>query len=341
MAKSKVTIYDIARMAGVSPSAVSLVLNDKPNVSEATRELVKKIIEENNYTPNLNSRKLILKKSFNIFVVVESCFASFDDMFYNSSIIGILELCRKYNYLVVLSDISKDYASSSLRLAVEQKNIDGAIFLQDIRPETATALKEANCPFVVLDAHECKRDIPCVYSDYSEAVKQGINYLLSCGHRRISLIAMDRIPAFYMSVMKGYLAALESAGLRCRPEWITQALPEKNSVSQAVDKLLSCDERPDSMFCSMDIIGIYAIQVLSNRGLSVPTDISVCSVDNIVSSQYCCPSLTTVNIEKKEMGRIAVQMLYDILMRTPGNQSPNHVCAPIGETIIRESVAVR
>ena len=69
MSKQKVTIHDIARMANVSPSAVSLVLNHKPGVSEDTRNLVQQIIRETGYTPNLNSQKLILRKSFNIFIV--------------------------------------------------------------------------------------------------------------------------------------------------------------------------------------------------------------------------------------------------------------------------------
>ena len=100
MPKSRITINDIARMANISPSAVSIVLNNKPGVSESTRELVQKIIRETNYTPNLNSQKLILNKSFNIYVVVESRFAAFDNMFYNSAILGVLEVYKKSRFLL-------------------------------------------------------------------------------------------------------------------------------------------------------------------------------------------------------------------------------------------------
>lgn len=338
MPKSRITINDIARMANISPSAVSIVLNNKPGVSESTRELVQKIIRETNYTPNLNSQKLILNKSFNIYVVVESRFAAFDNMFYNSAILGVLEVCRRYNYNVVLTDIDGTYINSSLKQAIEQKNIDGAIFLQDIQPETAEALKKAGCPFVILDAHELRDDIPCVYSDYAAGTEQGVDYLIQNGHRKIALFGAAEIPAYYMAGIHGYLAALEKADIKCHPGWIIPTSPDKASVEESVGKLLSCEERPDALFCCMDMIALYTMQSLLRRGLSLPQDMSVCSIDNIVSAQFCMPALTTVDIEKKEMGKSAAGLLYDLIHQKSKDEIHLHICTPIGKTVVRDSV---
>lgn len=340
MSKQKVTIHDIARMANVSPSAVSLVLNHKPGVSEDTRNLVQQIIRETGYTPNLNSQKLILRKSFNIFIVVESCFAAFDNMFYNSAIMGVLESCRAFNYNVVLSDIPVEYASSSLKRAVDQKNIDGAIFLQDIRPDTAKALQEASLPFVVLDAHTLADDVPCVYCDYALAAEQCVSFLIHAGHCNIGFLGMGEIPAFHMACMQGYLTALGKAGLHCNPNWVIPTIPEKADVDTAVERLRACPERPDALFCNMDLIAIYAMQSLMQHGFTLPEDMSVCSIDNIVSAQYCYPALTTVDIDKKEMGKAAVNLLMALLERKPDEEIPVHICTSIGKTIVRDSVYI-
>ena len=340
MGKQKITIHDIARMANVSPSAVSLVLNHKPGVSEDTRNLIQTIIKETGYTPNLNSQKLILRKSFNIFVVVESRFASFDNMFYNSAIMGILESCKKRNYNVVMSDIQDEYAFSSLKRAVDQKNVDGAIFMQDIHPDTARALKDASLPFVVLDAHTITADIPCVYCDYAQAAEQAVSFLISTGYSRIGYLGMGEIPAFHMACMQGYLTALGKAGLHCNPNWVIPTVPEKNDVNAAVEKLLTSPECPDALFCNMDLIAIHAMQSLMQHGFTLPEEMSVCSIDNIVSAQYCYPALTTVDIEKKEMGKTAVELIMALLEEKWEDKTEIHVCTSIGKTIIRESVQI-
>ncbi|MGI6744549.1 MAG: LacI family DNA-binding transcriptional regulator [Eubacteriales bacterium] len=341
MSKQNITIVDIARIAEVSPTAVSFVINNKPGVSDKTRAKVKRIIKNVGYTPNLNSQKLILNKSFNIFIVIDNSYAAFDNMFYNSAVIGIMEQCRLYNYNAVMADISSKNRSSMLKRAISQKNIDGAVFLQSITSETANELVMYELPFVVLDSHKSPGAIPSVYCDYTEASKKAVNYLIATGHKRIAFIGMSDIANFYNSMLKGYTEALIQAKIPTDSTIILEASQEKQSVHVAVTKLLSCINNIDSVFCSTDLIAIYAMQSLQHFGIDVPRDISICAVDNIIMSQLYTPSLTTVDIEKKKMGVLAVDMLMDMINNNKSISEVKSKLLPPGDIIVRESVKKR
>ncbi len=341
MQKKQITIHDIARLAGVSASAVSIVLNDRPGVSDATRSHIKRIIRSNHYTPNLNSRKLILNKSFNIFIVADhnAGEGAFDDMFYNSAIMGALGRCGEAGYNLVLCDILHEYASSALKQAVDQHNVDGVIFLQNIRSEVAHELTRADIPFVVLDSHKQKSDYPCIYCDYADASAKAVSYLIETGHKRIAFIGNSSVHEFYMSSFNGYMGALEEHKIPCYPSLATSAEANFDSVNLAVGRLLQSEIKADAIFCAADLLAIYAIHCLSLQGISIPKDISICAVDNILPSQLSIPPLTTVDIAKDRMGIEAVDILMTMIEGK--NDMPRQRCIPTGEILIRNTVKKR
>ncbi|MBO5273332.1 MAG: LacI family DNA-binding transcriptional regulator [Clostridia bacterium] len=341
MQKERMTIHDIAKLAGVSASAVSIVLNDRPGVSDATRSHIKKIIRSNNYTPNLNSRKLILNKSFNIFIVADhrAGEGAFDDMFYNSAIMGALSRCGEVGYNLVLCDILQEYASSTLKQAVDQHNVDGVIFLQNIRAEVAEELTRAAMPFVVLDSHKQKSGYPCICCDYADASAKAVSYLIKTGHKQIAFIGNSSVHEFYISTFNGYMGALEKHGIPCCPSLATSAEVNFESINQAIGRLLKSEIKPDAIFCAADLMAIFAMQSLAMRGISIPEQISVCAVDNILPSQLSVPPLTTVDIAKNRMGTEAVDMLMDMI---EGKNDINfRRCIPTGEVLVRNTVINR
>lgn len=335
----KITIADIARLAGVSQSAVSIVMNNRPGVSEQTRQKILQIISENNYTPNVNSRKLSTNKSFNIFIAVDTEYASFDDAFYNSALMGIIERCTENGYNAVLVDLTRDTTGSILLRAVNQKNVDGVIFLQSIRDVFRAVCVSAQLPFVVLDAHELIKDIPSVRCDYKKATERAVQYLLDQGHKQIALFGIGEIPAYFRETCAGYLQALSSHRLITEDAFAYSVRPTSNSVEQALDALLSY-QMPDAIFCTGDLIAIYVIQGLNRRGLHVPEKISVMAMDNINAALLCTPTLTTVDIDKQKMGTEAVNLLVRLIDRDASVQFP-YCQLPPGEIIIRESVIPR
>lgn len=334
----KITIADIARLAGVSQSAVSIVMNNRPGVSEQTREKILQIIRENNYIPNVNSRKLSTNKSFNIFIAVDTEYASFEDAFYNSALMGIIERCMENGYNAVLVDLTRDTTGNILLRAVNQKNVDGVIFLQSIRDVFLEVCVSVQLPFVVLDAHELIKDIPSVRCDYKEATERAVHYLLENGHKQIALFGIGEIPAFFRETCAGYLNALSSYGLITEDAFAYSVLPTSDSVEHALDTLLSY-QTPDAIFCTGDLIAIYVIQCLNRRGFRVPEKISVMAMDNINASMLCTPTLTTIDIDKKKMGTEAVSMLLQLINHDVSEQYP-YCLLPAGEIIIRESVAL-
>nr|MBQ4319736.1 LacI family DNA-binding transcriptional regulator [Clostridia bacterium] len=310
---------------------------DRPGVSDITRNNIKKIIRQTNYTPNLNSRKLILNKSFNIFVVVDNTFAAFDNMFYNSAIMGIIERCKAVNYNVVLSDITIDYQNSGLKRAIDENNVDGVIFLQNTRPEISDSLRSSGLPFVLLDSHGYSQSDHSVYCDYSDAAYRAVEYLIKCGHERIAFIGDSNIQEFYLASFDGYMKSLSDHGLSSNVEWVTSATQNNDSASEAVRRLMRSDIRPDAVFCAADLIAIYAMKALHHMGIRVPDDISVCAVDNIISAQFCTPALTTVDIAKKHMGIAAVDILMELMSEPDSGKIKNRMIAA-GNVIERESV---
>lgn len=341
MQKKRMNIHDIAKLAGVSASAVSIVLNNKPGVSDATRTHIKKIIRLNNYTPNLNSRKLILNKSFNIFIVADQSagHGAFDDMFYNSAIMGALDRCGKVGYNLILCEMMVAYESSSLKQAIDQHNVDGVIFLQNIRAEIAEELNRISMPFVVLDSHIPNAEYPCVYCDYADAARKATIHLIESGHRQIAFIGYQNVRDFYMSTFDGYMKALDEYKIQCVPSLVTSADTCFESVDEAVGRLLQSQVKADALFCAADLIAIFAMQSLNLRGIRIPLDISVCAVDNILPSRLSIPPLTTVDIAKDRMGMEAVDLLMELIENKEGIRQHRHI--PTGNVLIRHSVINR
>ena len=328
------SVRDIARIAGVSPAAVSYVLNAKPGVSDKTREKILDVIEKLGYRDTQSGGDR--DKSRLIYLVIDNERASFDDLFYNSAMMGILECCGRYGYHAVLTVSSSAEGYALLRKSVEEKKIGGAIFLQTVRQKTADVLHMFGVPFVLLDAHMPVSGIPCVLCDYRQAAKKAVGYLIRAGHRRIAYLGYKGIPAFFESVLFGYREALAEAGLSYPEALSAAADTEKESVSRAVASLLP--QKPDAVFCAGDMLGVLAEQCIAEAGFRVPDDISVIAVDNISVSQFSSPPLSTVNIEKEKLGAMAVQLL---LMMIVGKEKPDAVTSRIlapGEIVERSSV---
>ena len=336
---NKVKISDIARMAGVSPSAVSIALNNRPGISDKTREKILEIIEENNYIPNVNSRKLSINKSFNIFVAADAEFTSFDDAFYNSVLMGIIARCRHYSYNAVLVDLTDDHDGMILKRAVDQKNVDGVIFLQRIREVFLDVCLKTALPFAVIDTHEVKENIPSVYYDYEGAAEKAADYLINKGHRKIALLGLGEIPAFFNATYQGYARAFQRAGMQVEMTDILSVSVKKEKIAEILGEYIS-HTVPDGIICAGDLIAVYAMQYLNHTELTVPEHISVISFDNISLAELCCPTLTTVDIDKNRMGAEAVDLVMESILGYSGS-SARHRCIEVGGVVVRESVKER
>lgn len=326
---ANITIKDIARLANVTPAAVSYVINNRPGVSAEKREAILKIIEETGYNPSLSSRKLVLNKSFNIHIVVSSEYASFDNLFYNAAIKRMMEICMQNGYNLVLSN-TEDFENSRLLNSISQRDVDGVIFLMDAASDAQKCLKENDIPYVILDAHSKDREQSRVYCDYTESAYSAVKYLISMGHERIGFVGMKEIPEFYSATLSGYQKALSEIAVVPDENWIF-GIDKDNTLGDFAGR----DGGLTAVLCATDIIAVNFMKELRKKGISVPEDISVCGLDDIVIAEYATPSLTTVEIDKCKMGEEAVLLLIKMIDGIAGTEA---VCVHCPNVVERESV---
>lgn len=317
----KLTISDIAKLAGVSPATVSLVMNQRKGISDATRERVLSVIEETGFKPNAHTRRLTLKKSFTVSIVMRQRSCALFNFFCMELLMGMFHEARRLDYNINFStvDASNDY--SQILDAVSTGASDGAIFIQSYEPTVINTLKKDNFPFICVDSH-LKQDgkVPCLDVDYYHAAYYATEYLISHGHRSIAFISSDDSSEYFMRNFTGYTDALKDYELVCRPEWIQKGADPEVPTPSCMDNLLNCKHRPTAVFCTGDMLAVEAINRIHKSGLRIPEDISVIGLDDLIVSEYLNPPLTTMTVDKTQMGIDAMNILYRIINNQPYEQ---------------------
>lgn len=311
----KLTIRDIARMAEVSTTAVSFVLNDRPGVSEATRQKVQEIIRQTGFTPNIHTRRLNLKRSFTVHVVMRQYDYSLFNLFAMDVLAGIFKESKRRGYSIIFTALEKDTDCSELMDAIHSKDADGIIFIQVYHQSVIHLLQEEQFPYLCVDSHAPQDgEIPLLEVDYYDAAYRAIRYLADHGHREIGFLISDRHAEFHKNTLAGFRDAMKDAGLECRPEWMQQVVHNiPQPATAAMEKILSCAQWPTAVFCASDTYAANAIRYATQQGLKVPEDISFMGLDDLVISEYTNPAITTMGLDKIAMGRQAMSTLFQMM----------------------------
>lgn len=332
--KSKLTINDIAKMAGVSKTTVSFVLNERDGVSEDTRKKVLDVIRRTGYTPTLNSRRLYYQKSFTIAVVFEKSAPGLDNLFSYGILNALMKRCTHYDYALVYSEYSCEGDTYTLPQNILNQDVDGLIFLRDIPLKLISQLHSLGIPFVVADDHSEHGALHTVKADYALAASTAVNYLVQQGHSKIGFIGNTNLPAFYTQVLSGFQNALKQAGLPLELDWFFDKIDDRQTMNRDIPAMLALNKRPTAIFCMEDTLAIELIRCLQSHGVRVPEDISVISIDDILISSQTFPALTTVALDKDALGRNAV----DMLMKLINGEDVANITISSGDLIVRESV---
>lgn len=332
--KSKPTITDIAKAAGVSNATVSFVLNNKEGISPETRQKVLDVIKKTNYKPTLNSRRLYFQKSFTIAVMLDTETYRTNNLFYLDIISSLLRQCAAHNYSLVYSEYSCANNTVTLPDNVLDKDVDGLIFLKDLPLELITKLQDLDIPFVVADAHSEYDTLYTVKVDYRLAAYNAVQYLIQQGHRHIGFVGNMRLTAFYAQVFSGYQKALREHGLPLELAWCFEKIHDRETTEQYISQLLEEKHRPTAILCMEDILAVELIRFLHKNKVNVPDEISVIAIDDIVLSNLIFPSLTTVAISKDQIGSYAVDILMDLINNRPTSSQ----IVTTHNIVVRESV---
>ena len=338
---AKLTIKEIAKMAGVSPTAVSFVINNREGVSEETRKRVKEVIERTNFQPSLNSRRLLLNKSFNISIVIRKTSSPFDDLFYLEIAKGLLEKSKEYGYNIVFTDIAMEDGKVVLPDIIKHEDTDGIVFFQDTEEIILNEVNKLNIPYVIADAHNMENGnnngITTVNANYELSAYTAVCYLIENGHRDIAYISSSFVPNFYLATFDGYRKALEKAQVTIQPSWIQINAVNEESAYNCMKTILENKHKPTAVFCTTDTFAIGAMKCAKDMGFKVPEDISFIGIDDIFLSNYIEPKLSTIKIDKFRMGSLAMELIMDKIQ----GKKVNSVVVDSDHLVIRESVKCR
>ena len=285
----KLTIRELARLAGVSPTAVSFVLNNRPGVSDETRAHIQEIIEQTNFKANRNSKRLSQQRSYNICLAYLETSNPFDDLFYFEVAKGMVDGSNEYGYNIVLNKIVETEGTIALPEIITAKDADGVIIFQD--------------------AYANKNGILSIGSNARSFSREAVEYLIRNGHTKIGIIGSSFIPDYWIQVNDGYATAMLEHGLMINPAWVQNTAVDEVSAYRCMENILRHEPRPTAIFCAGDVYAISAMQCIKDHGMNVPEDISIIGADNIILSRFCEPALTTVDLSKHELGRQALEML--------------------------------
>ena len=299
------TINDIARLASVSKKTVSRVINQSPLVQEETRARIQAVIDKFGYVPDPQARGLAFRKSFLIGLVYDNPNAQY----IVNLMEGVLEAVRNTEYEVVVHpcDRKKPDFIAGVRRFVERQKLGGAILLPPIseNDELTRALTAADCAYVRITYTALDDPARIVISNDRLAVSEVANYLVSLGHRRIGYIAGP--PGFRSSVerLAGFREALAARSLPLGEELIVEGGYTYESGVAGGEKLLALNPRPTAIFASNDEMAAVVYRVANRLGLAIPGDLSIVGFDDGPLASRLLPSLTTIRLPIRELGRIA------------------------------------
>jgi LacI family transcriptional regulator len=305
------SIKDIARLAGVSPSTVSRVINDKEYVREEIRERVKAIVQEKGYVQSHAARSMVMRRSFTVGIVIPDLFNMFQRQLF-ATIEHRLEE-KGYRTMFIFVTWSAESEAACLR-KLKSESLDGVIMMHEVRnPAIYRYLAESELPSVMCTFGAPDFSFPTVRVDERAAAEAAVGHLMDQGHRKIGLISGSHF-SFSVQRAEGYHRVFELHGLEPKKAWQT------NVHSYSVDegrrsmiRLLHQDPGITAVFAITDELAIGAMRALHEEGLKVPGDMSVMGFDDIDISAYTIPALTTVHQPIQEIGETTASLLCDFI----------------------------
>lgn len=324
------TIEDIARLAGVSRTTISRVLNHRPDVDRATRERVLRIIDEQSYVPSLTAAGLAGGRNRLLGMVLPV----FTWPIIPDLIRGISEILNQTPYELVLysfndEDLHRDRREVINRLVATNLTAGLLGVFPGVLSDQLTDLYQQGIPVVIIDDQRTQIT-PWVRADNVTGAYDVVHHLTQLGHRRIAHI---QGPAEYLASHdrhQGYLRALEDAGVTPDPALILEGDFLPQSGYDGAIKLFDMppETRPTAIFAAADQMAYGVLRAAEERDIAIPRDIALVGFDDDAPSAHVLPPLTTVRQPSFEMGQEAVKLLLNLLAQSEDEDTRPHIATP-------------
>ncbi|MDN2486750.1 ribose operon transcriptional repressor RbsR [Kosakonia sacchari] len=321
------TMKDVARLAGVSTSTVSHVINKDRFVSEAIREKVETAIKTLNYAPSAIARSLKINQTRTIGMLITAS----TNPFYSELVRGVERSCFERGYSLVLCNTEGDEQRMNRNLeTLMQKRVDGLLLLctETHQPSQEIMQRYPSIPTVMMDWAPFDGDSDLIQDNSLLGGDMATQYLIGKGHTRIACITgpLDKTPARLR--LEGYREAMARAGLMIREGDEIESDFEFGGGFDAMQALLAMNERPQAVFIGNDAMAVGAYQALYQAGLKIPQDMAIVGYDDIELARYMTPPLTTIHQPKDELGELAIDVLIHRIAE-PGLQQQRLQLTPI------------
>jgi LacI family transcriptional regulator len=328
-----VSIKDIARQVGMSPSTISRVVNGKKHVNQEKREQILKLIEETGYVPNKAAQSMVLKRSFTVGVIIPDTFNMFQRQLFS-----IIERhLESFGYHTLFFFVKFDDQSEEACLArLKAEKPDGIIMIHEIKNLFFYEyVKKTGLPVVTSTFHY--PGLYAIHVNEEQASRDAVNHLISLGHRHILMISGDGF-TFGRQRADGFLQALTEADIAWdenRVVFVRHYTPEFGMYGMRELLLRDSKKKFTAVFAATDELAIGAIRVLTDEGLRVPEDVSVVGFDDIDIAQYVTPRLTTICQPLAEIGEKTALALHRQIIGGNNNTEKEQILPY--KLVIRES----
>lgn len=331
-----VTIEDVARLAGVSNSTVSRVLNNKEYVKEDTREKVYEAVSQLGYKPSRIARSLRANASRIIGLII----SDIQNPFFTSLVRAVEDIAYEHNYSLLLCNTDEDPEKEELYVELMMAERVSGVIITPTREYDCPVKKllEMNVATVCVDRQVLDCETDSVVSDNVESSFKLIAHLINRGHRRIGALFGPSEITTFRERLQGYKKAHLEKNLPIDDRLIKQGIPKEMEGYELAAQLLDMEDRPTALIAGNNLMALGAIHAIKDAQLFIPKDISLVSFDDREWAQLITPTITVASQPTYEMGRQAAEL---VMRRLEKDDSPIKHVVLESEIIYRESVALR
>jgi LacI family transcriptional regulator len=304
------TMKDVAKLAGVSTSTVSHVINKTHFVSEPVRERVQSAIDELKYTPSALARGLKINKTKTLGMLITTS----TNPFYAEVIKGVERRCYEKNYNLILchTEGSLERMQNNVEMLM-QKRVDGLLLMcTEVDGRHIDLLGQHKpVPSIVMDWGPADPLLDQIQDHSLLGGQMATQYLIDCGHKKIGCLTGPLEKKTAHLRFQGFKQAMQKAQLPIKKEWIIEDDFEAEGGFQAFNKLIEKSELPSALFVGNDMMAMGVINAAHKHGLHIPEDLSIIGYDGINIAKFFTPSLTTIHQPKFRLGAKAVDTLLE------------------------------
>jgi len=310
--ESRATIIDIARIAGVSKSTVSLVLKSSPLVKEETRIRVETAMGEVGYIYNRAAANLRMARSNFVGMIISDLM----NAFFSELAAGIEEALYRAGYVPILANTNEDPVREARVLqSMREQGVAGIIISPTglTEPEALQDFRRNRIPIVTMARRVDDANFAYVGQDNARGARQATEHLLGLGHRHIAFLGGTASATTQLERVQGYEAALNAAGAGFDPSLVFESSPTRNGGQIAAKNMRIRHPEASAAVCFNDVVAFGAIHSLSEMGIEVGKHFSIIGFDNIAESEFYKPPLTTVTADTRTMGEHGAQILLNMI----------------------------